>query len=98
MEAIYTGQILFNFETTECKNHLTQIWSKSNQQLLRYCHFHVLLYFSNGIWWPFWNAKMQTKIELALNKKHSGTKLDQFQPRVLDILSFSYLCYFSNGP
>ena len=24
---------------------LTQIWSKSIQQLLRYCHFHVLCYF-----------------------------------------------------
>ena len=24
---------------------LTQIWSKSIKQLLRYCHFHVLRYF-----------------------------------------------------
>ena len=31
-------------------------------------------------------------------KKHSGTKLDQFQTVVLEISSFSCLCYFSNGP
>ena len=27
-------------------------------------------------------------------KKHSGTKLDQFQPVGVEILSFSCLCYF----
>ena len=31
---------------------LTQIWSKSIKRLLRYCHFHVLCYFSNGKWRP----------------------------------------------
>ena len=30
----------------------------------------------------------------SLYKKHSGTKLDQFQSMVLEISSFSYLCYF----
>ena len=34
----------------------------------------------------------------ASYKKHPGTKLDQFQQVVLEISSFSCLCYFSNGP
>ena len=34
------------------------------------------------------------KIKMAPYKKHSGTKLDQFQPRVLEILLFSGSCYF----
>ena len=53
--------------------------------------------FSNGKWQPSWNATSQ-KIKTASYKKHSGTKLDQFQPMVLEILSFLCLCYFSNSP
>ena len=33
-----------------------------------------------------------------LYKKHSGQKVDQFQPIGLAIFSFSCLCYFSNSP
>ena len=66
---------------------LTQFWSKSIKGLLRYYHFHVLCYFSNSKWQPSWNAKLQT-IKTASYKKHSGTKLDQFHPMVLEILSF----------
>ena len=42
------------------------------------------------------NSSIQTN-ETASYKKHSGIKLDQFQPMVLEILSFLCLCYFSNG-
>ena len=43
-------------------------------------------------------AKLQ-KIEMALYKKHSGTKLDQYQPMVLEISSFScFYAILSNGP
>ena len=31
-------------------------------------------------------------------KKHSGTKLDQFHPMVLEISSFLCLCFFGNSP
>ena len=34
------------------------------------------------------------KIKMASYKKHSCTKLDQFQPRALEILSFLCFCYF----
>ena len=47
----------------------------------------------DGKWQPSWNAKLQ-KIITASIKKHSGTKLYQFQPMVLEISSFSSLCYF----
>ena len=53
--------------------------------------------FSNGKWWQSWNAKLQ-KTKMASYKKHSGRKLDQFQPMVLEILSFLCLCYLSNSP
>ena len=54
--------------------------------------------FSNDKWWPSWNANLQ-KIKTPSHKKHSGTKLDQYQPMVLGILSFSCLyAIFSNGP
>ena len=39
---------------------------------------------------PSLNAKLQ-QIKMASCKKHSGTKLDKFQSRVLEILSVS--CY-----
>ena len=38
------------------------------------------------------------KIQITSYKKRSGTALDQCQPRVLEILSFSCLCFFSIGP
>ena len=39
------------------------------------------------------------KIKIASYKKHSGTKLDQYQPMVLEILSFSCLyAILSNNP
>ena len=53
--------------------------------------------FSKGKLRPSWNAKLQ-KIKTASYKKHSGTKFDQFQPMVLEILSFSCLCYFYKWP
>ena len=34
------------------------------------------------------------KIKMASYKQRSSSKLDQFQPRILEILSFSCLCYF----
>ena len=72
---------------------LTQIWSKSIKRLSRYCHFTFCAIFSNGKWLPSWNAKLQ-EIRKASYKKHSGTKLDRFQPMVLEIPSFSCSCYF----
>ena len=47
-EASLTDLLLLNFETTKYKNHLTQIWSKSIQQLLRYCQFLVCAISSTG--------------------------------------------------
>ena len=49
--------------------------------------------FSNSKWQPSWNPKLQKNVT-ASYKKHSGTKLDQFQPMGLEILSFSCLSYF----
>ena len=79
--------------TTHCKNHFDTNLVKSIKQLFRYVIFIICAIFSNGKWWPSWNAILQ-KIKMASYKKHSGTKLDQFQPMVLEIMSFSCLCYF----
>ena len=38
------------------------------------------------------------KNEMASCNKHSGIKFDHFQSMVLEILSFSCSCYFSNNP
>ena len=94
LAAILKGVFSFLFlKQLNARIILTQIRSKSIKHLLRYCHFHVCSIFSNGKWWPSWNAKLQ-KIKTTSYKKNSGTKLDQFQQMVLEILSFSCLCYF----
>ena len=56
--------------------------------------------FSNSKWQPSWNPKLQknNNNKTAKYKKHTGTKLDQFQPMALGILSFSCYAIFSNSP
>ena len=44
----------------------------------------------------FSSKTAELKIKMASVKKHSGTKLDQFQPMVLEISSFSIYAIFSN--
>ena len=53
--------------------------------------FYAFLVRTNGGHLGMPNCK---KIKTASHKKHSGTKLDQFQPMALEISSFSCLCYF----
>ena len=91
-------------EQLHTRNSLAQSWINFNQWLLRNCHFRVYAIFSNGPWWPSWIVNLH-KFEIVpfkilkttSCKKQSGTKLYQFQPTVLEVLSF--LCYaiFSNG-
>ena len=56
--------IYFILKRLNARIILTEILSKSIQQLLRYCQFHVFAIFSNSRWWPSWNAKLQ-KIKMA---------------------------------
>ena len=54
--------------------------------------------FSISKWQSSWNPKLKKNITTSY-KKHSGTKLDQFEPMGLEILSFfSVDAIFSNGP
>ena len=82
---------LFSFKTIQ-ESFWIQIWLKSIQRLLRY-QFHVLCYFEKQQMEPSWNTKLR-KIEIVSCNYHSGRKLDQFQSKILEILSFSCLCYF----
>ena len=91
MNANLTGLLLFNFETNPCKNHSDTNLVKIHLaviEILSFSYFHVLRYFSNSKWQPSWNFKLQKNITTSY-KKHSGTKLDQFQPMGLEILSLS---------
>ena len=56
--------------------------------------FCAILVTKNGSHLGMPNRK---KIQTASYKKHSGTKLDQFHPMVLEISLVLCLCYFSNS-
>ena len=65
--------------------------------------FCVILVTANGgrLGMPNYKKKKKKKkkIKTTSNKKQSGTKLDQYQPMVLEISSFSCLyTIFRNGP
>ena len=68
---------------------LTQVWSKSIKWLLRYCHFMFSAIFRNG------GHLGVPENQNGFIQETSWTKLDQFQPMILEILSsFSCLSYF----
>ena len=90
MDANLTGLFLFKFETTLCKNHsdtnLVKIHSAVSEILSFPCS--ALFLVTAAI------LESQTAKNITDSyKKHSGTKLDQFRPMGLEILSFSCLCY-----
>ena len=93
MDANLTGLLLFNFESTSCKNH-----SDTNLVKIHYAAIEILSFSCSVL---FFVTAAILKSQTAKNttdsyKKHSGTKTDQFQPMGLKIhaLSFSCLCYF----
>ena len=80
MEAILTGQVLFNLETKKCKNSFETNLVISIQRLLSFVIFMFCAIFSNGRRRPYGNAKLQ-KVKIALHKKHSSTKLDKMSTK-----------------
>ena len=89
---------LFNIETTQCKNHLDKNLVEMHSGVIEILSFSpsvLFLVMANGGHLGMPNCK---KIKTASYKKHSGTRLDQFQPMVLEISSFSCLCYFWYPP
>ena len=88
IEAILTGLFLFNFETTQCKNHFDLNLVKIHTaliEILSFSCFVLFLVMPDGGHLRMPNCK---KIKMASSKKHSVTKLDEFQSWVLEILSF----------
>ena len=85
---------------TRYKKHSGTKLGQFQPKILEISSFRVYAIFSNGPWRPSWIVNLHKfeivplKIKTASYKKHSGTKLDQFHPIVLEILSFSCLCNF----
>ena len=87
------GLFSFNFEKTHRKNNFDTNLDKLLSGYQDNVIFMLCAIISNCKWRPSWNAKLQN-IKTS-QKKHSGTKLDQYQPMVLGLSSFSlYICNF----
>ena len=92
MDANLTGLFLFNFETTSCKNH-----SETNLVKIHYAVIEILPFSCSALLLvtaAILKSQTAKKNITDSYKKHSGTKMDQFQPMGLKILSFLCLCYF----
>ena len=74
---------------------LTQIWSKSIMRLLRYCHFHVLCYFSNSSHLGIPNCK---KIQRIHTRNILAQRRINFNQRFLGYCHFRVYAIFSNSP
>ena len=79
MVAILECQLQNYFSTSLVKIHLMA------SEVLSVSCFVLIL--SNSKWWPSWRVQLQ-KIEMASCNNCSGTKLDQFQSRVLSYCHF----------
>ena len=77
--------MLNRFDTDLVKIHSAVI------EILSFSCSALLLVTANGGRHGMPNYK---KIKTASYKKDSGKKLDYFQPKVLEISSLSFLCYF----
>ena len=94
MDANLSGLFLSNFEITPCKNHSDTNLVKIHYGVIEILSFSCCaLFLGTAAILEFQNAKKKKYITDSY-KKHSGTKMDQFQLMGLEILSFSYLCYF----
>ena len=95
MDVTLTGLFLFNLETKPCKN-----FSDTNLVKIHWAVIEILS-FSCSALFLVTTAILESQTAKNITdsyKKHSGQKLDQFQPMGLEILSFSCLCYFYNSP
>ena len=96
-EAILTGVILFNFETTLCKNHFDTNLVKIHSvviQILSFSCFNVILVTTDGGHFGMPNCK---KIKIALHKKHSATSWINFNQGFWRYCHFHVYAIFSNG-
>ena len=97
------GQFLFSFKTTYCKNHFDTNLVTIHEAVIEILSFScsvLFLVMTNGSHAGMPNSKKKKKKKNTPSyKKDSGPKLDQYQPMVLEISSFSCLyASFSNGP
>ena len=99
MEAILTGLFLFSFEITQCKYHFDTNLVKIHSaviEILSFSCFALFLVTTDG--GHLGMPKLQN-IKKTSYKKHSGTKLDQFQPRIfLDIVIFVFMLFLITAP
>ena len=98
MDANLTGLFISNFETTPCKNH-----SDTNLVKIDIAVIEILSFSCSGLFLILVNGSHLgipscKKNITASYKKHSGTKLNQFQPMGLGILSYCVYAIFSNSP
>ena len=95
MDANLTGLFLFNFESTSCKNHSDTNLVKIHSAVIEILSFSCSALFL--VIAAILESRAAKKYN-GFNRKHSGTKTDQFQPMGPKILSFSLYAIFSNSP
>ena len=92
-DAILTGLFLINFKTAHCKNHFDTNLVKIHEAVIEILSFSCSVLFlvtanDRHLGMP------KCKKSKRLYTRNTGIKLDQFQPMVVEISSFSCLCYF----
>ena len=91
MDANLTCLFLFNFESTSCKNHSDTNLVKINKAVIEILSFSCSALF-------LVTAAILVKNSMDSYKKHSGTKMDQFQPMGLKTVIFVFLLFLVTVP